>query len=192
MPPAGESGGKVRSAEGITSPPVIAILVGAVLLLVSFFLPFASASAEYRQVLDSSGQSGYEEFGMTPGDTKDISLFEFARMYLTASSSDQSALQVMRAELIICLVIMLLIAVFSLLVLLFAILRHPIPVIVFALLAIAMFMALRWDFKDRGILPDDNYSYGVANYMYFVSVIVLLAGSIWLIVSRRKAKRHTA
>lgn len=79
-------------------------------------------------------------------------------------------------EAVICITLMAAIAVASLLVLLFGLLKKPIAAIVFSVLATVAFYALRWDFDDRGVLPSSQYRYGIAEYLYPIAFIVVIAG----------------
>ena len=56
------------------------------------------------------------------------------------------------------------------------------------MLAVVAFYALRWDFDDRGVLPSSQYGYGIAEYIYPISFVVVVAGAIWFMVSRHIAK----
>ncbi len=58
--------------------PVFITIIGAILLLLMLFLPFASATKDYEESLKKYKDNMYvEEIGMTNADAVDISLFEF-------------------------------------------------------------------------------------------------------------------
>lgn len=163
--------------------PFLITLICAVILVASFFLPFAAANGSYRDYLKSYPDYEYAgEIGMTNSDAVDISLLEYMRIYI-------AGLDYSLAISVICLVLISAIALFSLLVLLFAALRKPIPLLIFNCLNFGAFSLLSFDFSDRGVLPSSNYALGFANYLYYVISAALLAGSIWLLIVKVREKR---
>ena len=73
--------------------------------------------------------------------------------------------------------------------LLFALVRKPIPVVVFSVLTVALSLLLSWDFEDRGVIPSTSYDWGVARWVYLAAGIAAVALAIWQIVLRRQSKR---
>lgn len=116
-----------------------------------------------------------------------LSLLTFLRIYIAGLRSGK-LIGGMYPEAAICITLMAAIAVASLLVLLFGLLKKPIAAIVFSVLATVAFYALRWDSDDRGVLPSSQYRYGIAEYPYPIAFIVVIAGAIWFMVSRHIAK----
>lgn len=116
-----------------------------------------------------------------------LSLLTFLRIYIAGLRSGK-LIGGMYPEAAICITLMAAIAVASLLVLLFGLLKKPIAAIVFSVLATVAFYALRWDSDDRGVLPSSQYRYGIAEYLYSIAFIVVIAGAIWFMVSRHIAK----
>lgn len=116
-----------------------------------------------------------------------LSLLTFLRIYIAGLRSGK-LIGGMYPEAVICITLMAAIAVASLLVLLFGLLKKPIAAIVFSVLATVAFYALRWDSDDRGVLPSSQYRYGIAEYLYPIAFIVVIAGAIWFMVSRHIAK----
>ena len=100
--------------------PFLIALVGVILTVSTLFMPFATATPEYREYLLTSPDDYYaEEIGMTRSDAVNISLFEFGRMYAAAyrlGFSETIALA--------CLIIISAFAGFVLLTLLFVVLRQ--------------------------------------------------------------------
>lgn len=59
----------------------LSVIVGAILLIISVFIPFASSKDEYRKSLMNNPDSVYsEEAGMTNKDAVNISLAEFIKI----------------------------------------------------------------------------------------------------------------
>lgn len=168
--------------------PYVLLVVGAVAMAVSFFLPFASAKGDHAEYLKQYGDRVYTaEAGLHNKDVVGLSLLTFLRIYIAGLQSGK-LLGGMYLEAVICITLMAVIAVSSLLILLFGVLKKPIAAIVFSVLAVVAFYALRWDFDDRGVLPSSQYGYGIAEYIYPISFVVVVAGAIWFMVSRHIAK----
>lgn len=148
--------------------PYVLLVVGAVAMAVSFFLPFASAKGDYAEYLKQYGDRVYTaEAGLHNKDVVGLSLLTFLRIYIAGLQSGK-LLGGMYLEAVICITLM--------------------AVIVFSVLAVVAFYALRWDFDDRGVLPSSQYGYGIAEYIYPISFVVVVAGAIWFMVSRHIAK----
>ena len=156
---------------------VVTTIVAALLLVAAFFLPYASATEDYRAAL---GQLSQNPFGLENGDLADVSLFEYARIYLNAAPEAFAAVYVP---------LTVAPAVLGVLTLLFAALRKPIPAIVFSALTVAVTLLLNWDFEDRGVIPSSTYDWGIAKWVYLVAGVAVIACAVWQLVLRRKAKR---
>lgn len=166
--------------------PFIIALCGVILLIAAFFLPYAASNGEYGKWLSDHADGMYaEEIGMTNRDAIGISPFEFLRIYIYGASNYSGDTQTIS---IICVVVIGLIAGFKLLCTLFAALRKPIPLIVFDILTFGAFLLMNFDFEDRGIIQNTNYSWGAAYYFYYIGAVVILVGSVWLLVAKIKAK----
>ena len=110
------------------------MLIGSAILLLTLFMPFASATDEYKEALEKFSDSMYiEELNMTNEEAINISLFEFIRIY-----SSETGKEISNDLSIVYVVVIAAFAVFALLTLLFSILRKSIPVIVFNILTFAV------------------------------------------------------
>ena len=159
------------------------------MLIAAFFLPYASATTEYKGWLSDHADSMYaEEIGMTNGDAIGISPFEFFRMYIYAASNYSGSNQAIS---IICIVMLSLMAGFTLLCTLFAALNKPIPLIVFDVLTLAVLLLMDFDFEDRGVVPSSNYDWGAAKYIYFIGFAVTLVGAVLLLIHKIKEKKSS-
>lgn len=169
--------------------PVAVALCGVLLLIAAFFLPYAAANAEYGDWLSDHADGMYaEEIGMTNRSAIGISPFEFLRIYIFGASNYSGDLQTIS---IICIVVIGLIAVFSLLCMLFAALRKAVPLIIFDVLTFGVFLLMNFDFTDRGVIKNGNYDFGAAYYLYFIGVAVTLVGAIWLLIEKTKPRNKT-
>lgn len=165
----------------------LSVILISLLVVVAFFLPYASAKADYRKILENFPQQIYmQEIGMTNADAMDISLLEFARVYgAFAESSGQIG-----AVGTIVVVMISLVGLFSLLTLIFAALRKPIVILIFNCLTFGTVYLLSWDFQDRGALPNNSYDFGMAYYIYYIGAALILAGAICMLVMKIQEKKQ--
>lgn len=167
--------------------PFIVTIAFSLILAASFLLPFASATDEYREYLLSYPDAmNLAEINMTNADSVNISLLGFIRIYGGSASLG------MFSELGIIYVIISCIGLFSLFTLVFAVLKKPVPTIVFTVLSFIVFLMIKWDFTDRGIIPSVTYNWGVSHYIYYIIPALTLASAIWLLTIKIKAKKHFA
>lgn len=166
--------------------PFLAMLIGSLMLVVTLFLPFASATEDYKERLEEYSDSMYvEELDMTNEEAINISLFEFARIYSVAAEMGMS-----KGVSIACMVIIAAFGAFALLTLLFSVLKKPIPTIIFNLLAFAVFRITKWDFEDRGVIPNSNYDWGMAQYICYIGIVVVMVGAAALLIVKIKDKKQ--
>ena len=173
-----------RAGNWQTTAATAIMVVAALALVVSFFLPYASATEEYREAVSAAPDFVVsEEAGVTAGDLVDVSLFEYARLYASAPEFGESGVYAVYVPLFVSE------GVLSLLALLFAALRKPIPTMVATLLAAGILALLNWDFSDRGVITGEQYAQGVAHWTYLAAVVLSLASAVWLLTLKVRAKR---
>lgn len=164
--------------------PFLMTLIGSVLLLVMILLPYASAKDDYKEYLKSNPEDYYvSEIKMTNASAVNISMLEYSRIY--AETARQG---VYKEVSIICLVLISLFAIFSLLTLLMSLLKKAIGIIIFDMLALAVFWLIHFDYADRGVLPNNSYGWGIANYLTYIVGIAVAIGAVWLFVEKRRNK----
>lgn len=167
--------------------PFVIALIGVLLLIATLFLPFASATKEYREHLQKYSEEMYdEEINMTNGDAVNISLFEFGKMYAAAAN-----LGFEKSIAITCLVIIAMFALFVILTTLFAVLKKPIVTLIFDFLSFSIFLLIKWDFKDRGVLPSSRYDWGFAEFVCYIGFTVVVVGAVLMLVAKIKAKHQS-
>lgn len=173
-----ENNGQMRTIASV------ATIVAALLLVVAFFLPYASGTQEFREGLSSMAANPYSEtLGMSNEDLADISLFEYVRIYSASGELGMGdAFAAVYVPLTVAPVVL------GVLTLLFAALRKPIPSVVFSVLTVALTFLLNWDFEDRGVIPSSNYDWGIARWVYLVAGVVVIACAVWQIVLRKQSK----
>ena len=174
----GENNSQMRAIASV------ATMAAALLLVVAFFLPYAAGTQEFREGLGSMSANTYSEtLGMSNEDLADISLFEYARIYSASGELGMGdAFAVIYVPLIVAP------AVLSVLTLLFAVLRKPIPSAIFSMLTVALTFLLNWDFEDRGVIPSSNYDWGIARWVYLAAGVAVIACAIWQVVLRKQSR----
>ncbi|MDD6489143.1 MAG: hypothetical protein PUG48_04940 [Clostridia bacterium] len=158
----------------------VAAIVASLMVVVSFFLPYASANAEYREVLEKYSDS-------TTMNAKDISLLDFAKIYSSAGDELGDQYQTIGT---ICVVMISAFGVLALCTLIFSALRKPIAILIFNGLTFGAFSLLSWDFKDRGALPNMNYDIGAAHYIYYICAVLILLAAVGMLVLKIQQKKQ--
>ncbi len=166
--------------------PFVIALAGSLVLIITLFLPFASAKDDYKEYLRKYSDDMFsEEIEMTNKEAINLSLFEYGRIYAkTAEMGIQKAMS------ITCLVAISIFAVLVILTTLFSLLKKPIVTIIFDLFSFGAFRLIMWDFNDRGVIPSRNYGWGIARYFCYIGAAVALVGAIYLLVTKLKIKKE--
>lgn len=163
----------------------LATLIVALLTVTAFFLPLASANDEYEKYLKEYAQEfNVEEIEMTNEDAVHVSMYEFVKIYWATYSFVDATLG------IVGITVSGAVGVLSLITLLFTLLRKPIAVFVFDLLTFGAYCLLIWDFKDRGVVPGSHYDWGIAYYLYFISLFLVLLGAAWMFWIKANMKKR--
>ena len=164
--------------------PFLITLSAAILVATAFFLPMATANADYTAYLEKNAEEfNVEEIEMTNKNAVHVSMYEFAKMYwgvysVVAKTFSTVVTAVIGAT-----------GFFSLITLLFAVLKKPIPVIAFNTFTLGAYYLMTWDFKDRGVMPNSHYDWGIAYYLYYIGIAAVFAGAVWLLITKIKQKR---
>ena len=158
----------------------LAMLIGSIMLIITLFVPFASATDDHREYLEKYANTvSIEGLDITNEQLLDVSLFKFA-----------SGMEISRDISISCIAMISVFAFFVLLTLLFSILRKAIPVIIFDLLTFVVFRIIQWDFEDRGVISNSKYDGGIALYIGYIGVVIVMAGAVTLLVMKIKNKKQ--
>ena len=73
--------------------------------------------------------------------------------------------------------------------LLMTLIKKPIGIIIFDLLTMGAFKIICFDFEDRGVIPNNSFSWGIVYYLVYVIGVIIFTGAIWLFIEKRKAKK---
>lgn len=162
---------------------VFPLLIGlALLMILSIFLPYASATEENAENLEKySDYYAIEEINMTGEDLINISMLEYAIVYSNMSEDlfGDSKIGIIYVALVV------LIVAFSLFVLIFAILKKPLAIIVFDVIGFMVLCVQNWDYSDRGIVPSSSYDWGIAYYLFAFCTIAVFLISITAMILQR-------
>ena len=166
--------------------PFAITLIFSILLVVCLFLPYSTATESYAELLNSYSDTViYEEIDMNAKDVVNVSLFEYYKIYTNVGAEffGSASFASFYAGLIVV------IGAFSLLTLLFSVLKKSIPTIVFSVLSFATFYIQCWDYSDRGVVPSENYDLGIGCYLFYIASIAVLVGAIWLLICKKNEKK---
>lgn len=164
-------------------PSIVAIIASA-MLIVAFFLPFASSVGDFRSSLEAHSEEWVDEsMGITASDAVDLSLFEYAKAYGSMPSLGWDESWMILAAIIAS------VGICAAATLVFALLRKATPTAVFAFCTVAISRAVVWDFGSRGVVPTDSYELGIAPAIYLAAGTVVVIAAIWLFFAKFKAKR---
>lgn len=165
--------------------PCLVTVLASLIVIASFFLPLASANEKYRNYLEGYAQElNVPEVEMTNQDVAHISMYDFARTYWVVFSTVDQTLATVVTSIIGATGIL------SLITLLFVMCRKPIAVVLFNLLTLASYYILVWDFKVRGVMPNSQYDWGIGYYLYYIGLVLVFAGAIWMWKKKRQLKQQ--
>ena len=172
-----------------TRIPQIFGIMSACIAIIGFFLPFISATPEYSKYFDTrANEKVYETTDITVGDMKDMSLFEYAKVYAQAGEEiyhDQTS-GMIYVVIIGAIVVAAIIALFCTLG------KKPILMMLCSIIMGGAFYIINWDFIDRRIMPNSHRVWGIAHSLYYPCTAILLICAIWLLIAKRKAKKESA
>lgn len=173
---------------GKSGKAAFAVVCSASLLLVAaFFLPFTTATGEYRETLSAiPTEMCVEAIGLTSEEAADVSLMGYCKAYASMGEGN------VPGGATIYLVLFGTVGACSALTFLLALLRKPIGAAFFSLLTLGAVSLTAWDFEERAIVGTGNYNWAVARWLYVAAVIVLVVGAVWAVVEKRRMKRSAA
>ena len=138
-------------------------LAGALLMVISLFLPYAERGQESK------------------------SLIGMAQAYLSSSASDWNNAAMESFYKVFVPGIVGLMAVFVILYIIMNIKLKPVAMIVFNVLIIGVYVLLKWDFKDRRVVPG-ACDKGIAFTVIYIALRIMLVGSVKRFIDKKKLK----
>ena len=138
-------------------------MLGALLIVITLFLPYAKNGNESK------------------------SLVGLAQVYLSSTSSDWNDAAMATFYKIFVPGMVGLIVLFVILYLIMNIRLKPLGMIIFNILTIAVYEVLKWDFKDRRVVPG-TCDKGCAFTIMYVAFGIMIIGCIMRFVDKRRSK----
>lgn len=158
--------------------------------IIGLFLPYEKSKGDYRKaLLDKPDEINVKEVDYKNKDVVEISIMENFKMYsYTASHSNEFGNNAdwAHGESVINMVITIVLIVSLLLIVLFAFLKKNILIVIFDILLVLSSLAMNYDIKDRGIMPSDNYTYGISYYLFIVIGVIIIIALIANIFLRKR------
>lgn len=162
-----------------------------VLVIVAFgglFMPYQKSIDEYREgLLKVPSETYIEGIDFKNSDAVDLTVMENFKVYCYAmDNNDGSSWMEGTATINVVITVVLILAIA--LVLLFAILNKNVLVIIFDVILGLCSLAMNYDIVSRGVLPSDNFTYGISYYLFIVIAILILISTITLIILKKNPK----
>ena len=165
----------------------VLIFVMCIIGIISLFLPYESSKGEYREYLKKNPDSiNLPEVGFTNKDVVDISLVENFKLhnfiinnYYEDKLYDDALFNMVPTIAIVVTIV---------LISLFVLLDKKVPIIIFDVLLVISLIILNYNITSKGIIPTDNYTYGLTYYLYFAIASVILVSTIYMIIVDKKKK----
>lgn len=161
--------------------PFIVSLIGVLIIVIALFLPYMTAIGELAEYIKKYPDSiEIEEFDMTASDLKDIPMMSMGRIAASAYSEEEG---------ILFNVIVIVFASLSALTALFVILKKPIAVMIFELIAFGSFTVLNMATK-ADFFGADKYAWGIGYYAIVIAFAIVFAGAIWMLLKKIATKKE--
>lgn len=161
--------------------PFIVALIGVLILVIGMFLPYITAVGEMGEYIEKNpDRIEIEDLELTAGDLKDIPVISVSQIITGIYGENDGAI----ANIIVmvfggCLVLTAL----------FVILKKPIAIMIFDLLAFGSFSFLNFAMKEDFIDPD-KYAWSIGYHVIQVVIAVVFVAAIWMLVKKIIAKRE--
>lgn len=166
--------------------PLIIALLGSLLMIITLFLPFSTATEDFKAEINKNPDFViYEDIDLKAKDVANRSMVDYARVYsalsnrLFASNEGNIYVGIVAA-----------IGVFALIGFLSSVFIKATPTIIFTIFSFLVFAFLSFDFYHRGEIPSDSYNWGFGYYIFYVATVITLVGAIWLFAMKHKNKTH--
>lgn len=161
--------------------PFIVALIGVLILVVGMFLPYITAVGEMGEYIEKyPDKIEIKDLELTASDLKDIPVISVSQIITGIYGEDDGA---------IANVIVMIFGGFLVLTALFVILKKPIAIMIFDLLAFGSFSFLNFAMKEDFISPD-KYAWGIGYHVIQAAIAVVFVAAIWILVKKIIAKRE--
>lgn len=173
---------KIKPIEKNLLIPYFISIFGALLMVITLFLPFSTATDDLKAEINKNPDYVfYEDIDLKAGDVINRSMVDYAKVYSTLSSRLFAS-----NEGNIYIGIVAAIGIFALIGLICAIFKKAIPTIIFTILSFLVFAFLSFDFYHRGEIPNESYNWGFGYYIFYIATILTIIGAIWMLIEKLK------
>ncbi len=169
--------------------PTIVLTLAIFSLLICFFLPLLTATGDFREnlLLHPSESNAFPSV-LSNEQAVDISMHEFFKIYWDAYAKNNST------EKVLSICIFCGTSIISLFTLSLSLLKHPIGVVFFNILAIAPHALATIYISEKRFL--EFYEWGYAKSLYYAFFALVFVCAIWMIIKKvsfnKKAKAELA
>lgn len=161
--------------------PFIVALIGVLILVIGMFLPYITAVGEMGEYIEKyPDRIEIKDLELTAGDLKDIPVISVSQIITGIYGEDDGT---------IANIIVMVFGGFFALTALFVILKKPIAVMIFDLLAYGVFAFLSAYMKEDFIDPD-KYAWGIGYTVIQAAIAVVFAAAVWMLVKKIIVKRE--
>lgn len=161
--------------------PFVVSLIGVLIIVIALFLPYMTAVGELAEYIEKYPDNiENEEFDMTASDLKDIPMMLMGKIATSAYSEEEG---------ILFNVIVIVFVSLAALTALFVILKKPIAVMIFELIAFGSFTILNIATK-ADFFGADKYACGIGYYAIVIAFAIVFAGAIWMLIKKIAAKKE--
>lgn len=151
-------------------------LVGVLLMLICVFLPYITAVGKMAEYIENNpDRIEIQSLNMTASDLADVSILSVSKLITGVYGEDDAAFANV--------IVWVFCGLFTLTAL-FVFLKKPVCVIIFDLLAFAVFAFLNFLMKDDFISPD-KYAWGIGYYAIVIAHIAIVAGTVWTLIQNK-------
>ena len=167
-------------------PGTIAMVL-ALIAVAALFLPYISATEEYREYIAAyKDEKIYESSDLTVGDLEHMSLYTYAKVYI------QSGEEIFRSAAggYVTGGIYASVGLFALLTALAAWRKKPVLTFLMNACMGGAFYSVNWDILSRGIMPDSDRIWGMSYYLYYPLAGFIAIAAIWMLVVKIQMKKQ--
>ena len=161
--------------------PFTVALIGVLILVIGMFLPYITAVGEMGEYIEKyPDRIEIKDLELTAGDLKDIPVISVSQIITGIYGEDDGT---------IANIIVMVFGGFFALTALFVILKKPIAIMIFDLLAYGVFAFLSAYMKEDFIDPD-KYAWGIGYTVIRAAIAVVFVAAVWMLVKKIIVKRE--
>lgn len=166
------------------------VIIATIILFIGLILPYQSAIGEHKEYLEKYPDAmNIKEVEITNKDAINISILKNLKVYNYTMNNIHNNSWI-SGEATINFVIIIVLIISIIFVLLFTLFNKRVLTIIFDIILLASTLLMNYDIVSRGVIPSDNYTYGISFWLYPILAILILILTIVLIVKNKKIKNN--